>query len=243
MNGELKTLTPEPMAMPTPTPTPMLMLQMAIQQGADLEKMTKLMDLQERWEANEARKAFTAAMTEFKQNPPRIVKDKQVAFGQTKYKHAELDQVSEVIGEALCRVGITHRWNVEQTDLQIKVTCVLTHSQGHSEQVSISAPPDSSGQKNAIQGIASAVSYLQRYTLLAASGTATGEGDNDGRTVSDMPEGIFQGHLKAINEAKDGEALLAVYTKAYRASANDRITQKALIDAKDKRKAELRGAK
>ena len=34
--------------------TPMAMLQIAVQQGADLEKLEKLMALQERWEATEA---------------------------------------------------------------------------------------------------------------------------------------------------------------------------------------------
>ena len=222
-------------------PTPMLLLQMAMTQGADLDKMQKLMELQERWEANEARKAFVAAMSKFKENPPIIIKDKQVAFGNTKYKHAELDQVCSVIGHALSEVGISHRWTTFQVDGVIRVTCILTHVLGHSEQVTLEAPPDTSGQKNSIQAVASAVTYLERYTLLAATGMATGEGDNDGGGFG-MPEDTFQSHLKAIREAANIEQLQKVYATAYSAAKSDKPTQAAIIKAKDERKAQLRSA-
>jgi hypothetical protein len=41
-----------------------------------------------------------------------------------------------------------------------------------------------SGSKNAIQAIGSAVTYLQRYTLLSATGLAAKNGDNDGADAS-----------------------------------------------------------
>ena len=43
-------------------PTPMSILAKAVEMGADVDKLTKLMDLQERWERNEAKKAFDAAL-------------------------------------------------------------------------------------------------------------------------------------------------------------------------------------
>ena len=53
--------------------------------------------------------------------------------------------------------------------------------------------PDTSGSKNSIQAISSAVTYLQRYTLLAATGLSTselGNLDNDGRgTGAETPAG------------------------------------------------------
>jgi hypothetical protein len=47
-------------------PTPMVLLQMAMSQNADIEKLSKLMDLHERWEKTEARKAFDHAFAAFK---------------------------------------------------------------------------------------------------------------------------------------------------------------------------------
>ena len=119
-------------AEPAPV-TPLSMLQIAVQRGASIEQMAQLMDLQERHERNEARKAFVVALNAFKADPPDITKNKLVSFttskGTTSYKHATLDQVSRVIGAALAKVGISHRWDTEQLEGgRIRVTCVLTHS-------------------------------------------------------------------------------------------------------------------
>ena len=184
MNWLAKTESSE---VPTVQITPMEMLEIAVKNDAPLEKLEKLMDLQERWEANEARKAFVVAMTRFKANAPQLFKDKHVSFVSqrtnktTEYDHATLDQVCSVVGKALSVNGISHSWNVEQFDnAGIKVTCILTHEKGHSESVPMQTMPDDSGGKNNIQAIGSAVTYLQRYTLLAATGLATQDQDNDG---------------------------------------------------------------
>ena len=164
--------------------TPMGMIELAVTKGASVDQLTKLMDLQDRWQATEARKAFVAALNQFKADPPVLVKSKAVSFGagKTSYKHATLDQVSSVIGAALSKVGIAHRWETEQLEGgMIRVTCVLTHELGHSERVPLMASPDTSGSKNAIQAVGSTVTYLQRYTLLAATGMAVQDQDDDGR--------------------------------------------------------------
>ncbi len=170
--------------------TPATMLQTAVEQGADLDKLEQLMGLHERWEANEARKAFVVAMTAFKENPPKITRDRHVNFttpkGTTDYKHASLDQVSASIGKALGEHGIVHDWETEQLDGGlIKVTCVLTHCMGHTKRVSLQSSPDQTGNKNNIQAIGSATSYLSRYTLLLAVGMAAQ--DDDGQTAE--PDG------------------------------------------------------
>lgn len=165
--------------------TPMAMVQYALANGADMSKLEKLIDLAERWDATQARKAFTAAMAEFKQNPPEILKDKHVAFntskGITEYDHATLGNVVGQIVKRLADVGISHSWKIDQSS-RIKVTCILTHRDGHSEITEMSASADDSGGKNSIQAIASTKSYLERYTLLAATGLATNDdSDDDGR--------------------------------------------------------------
>lgn len=165
--------------------SPSALLRIAIEQGADLDRMERLMVLQERWEANEARKAFVNAMAAFKAEPLVIYKRKQVGYTTKEgafvgYKHAELSDVTAEVVPAMARHGLSHRWDVGQLSGQISVNCIVTHALGHSERVSMEAPPDASGKKNAIQAVASTVSYLQRYTLLAATGMATTGMDDDG---------------------------------------------------------------
>lgn len=166
--------------------TPMDMLRVAIDKGADLDKLQQLMALQERWEANEARKAYVAAMNAFKSNPPEVFKSAHVSFttakGTTEYDHAKLEDAVDAISSALSKNGLSFRWDCEQMEGgTVKVTCVITHVLGHSERVSLQAGRDDSGGKNNIQALASTVTYLQRYTLFSATGLAAKGMDDDGR--------------------------------------------------------------
>lgn len=169
-----------------PAITPMQMLQIAIEKGADLEQLQKLMDLQERWEANQARKAYTAAMTSFKLSPPTVIKNKHVGFGGTRgggrtdYDHATLDQVVAVVAPALSKHGLSHGWTYTQEPAELAVTCVVTHKGGHSESVTLRGPHDNSGSKNPVQAICSTKTLLERYTLLGITGLAAADQDNDG---------------------------------------------------------------
>jgi hypothetical protein len=177
---------------PAPLPTtPATLLALAVQQGAGMDTLERLMALAERHDANEARKAYVAAMADFKAEPMRIGKNKHVSFktssGTTEYDHAELADVTDVVVPRLAKHGFSHGWTVSQEGGGITVACKITHRLGHFEVVEMKAPPDSSGGKNGIQAIASTKTYLERYTLLAATGLATGGQDDDGRSAYEEP--------------------------------------------------------
>lgn len=227
-------------------PTPMDLLQLAMSQGADLDKLSKLMNLQERWQATEARKAFVVAMNEFKKAPPTIVKNKHVSFqtakGRTEYDYAPLSDVCAAVIIGLSKQGISHHWTVEQPrDGWIKVTCILTHESGHSEQTSLMGQADPSGGKNDIQALGSAVTYLQRYTLLSATGLAAGDMDTDGRAQIVPASVNISEKVEWILCAKDMDELKRIYHDAYQAAVahGDKAAMSAIIQAKDQRKREL----
>jgi len=161
--------------------SPAEMIKAAVNSGADLDKLEKLLSLQERWEANEARKAYHRAMADFKSENIEIDKDREVAYGNTKYSHATLANVVKTITKGLSKHGLSATWKTDQTDKKISVTCKITHVMGHSEDTTLSADPDTSGSKNSIQAIGSTITYLERYTLLAATGLATAEQDDDAK--------------------------------------------------------------
>lgn len=215
----MSNLVPAKDDLPSVEVTPMHMLQLAVQQGANVDQLTKLMDLQERFEATEARKAFVSALNKFKESPPSLTKNKAVDFqtqkGRTHYRHATLDNVSSIIGEALSKVGISHRWDTEQLEGGlIRVTCVLTHERGHSERTPLQAKPDESGNKNSIQAVGSTVTYLQRYTLLAATGMAVSDGsDDDGRQGKKLPDNTIEDFKVAISELTGEEDAKKLWQK------------------------------
>jgi len=184
------------------TKSPAELISMAVSSGADLEKLEGLLTLQERWEAGQAKKAYHKAMAQFKLNAPKIDKDKEVAYNSTKYKHASLGNVSEKINKVLSEHGLSASWTTHQ-NAEIQVTCKITHELGHSEETTLSAKADTSGAKNAIQAIGSAITYLQRYTLLSLTGLATFE-DDDGKLASaqTITDEQFQTLLEWIASAK-----------------------------------------
>lgn len=170
--------------------TPADLLTLALNNGADLDRLERLMTMQQAWEADQARKAYVDDMARFKAEPIEIGKDRHVSYRKkdgtlTEYDHASIGNVTATICAALARNGFAHRWITEQQDARIVVTCVITHRLGHSESTTLRAGADDSGGKNSIQAIASTVTYLQRYTLLSATGLATSDGDDDGRAGGD----------------------------------------------------------
>jgi len=159
-------------------------VEMALQSG-DMEKLEKMLELKERFDKEEARKAFTAALAAFKSEDVNIVKDRNVSFktnaGVTSYAHASLGNIVKISVPIMSKHGLSHRWLTEQLDGGIiRVTCVLTHKGGHSESTSLQAAPDDSGKKNNIQRVSSTITYLERYTYLAITGLAVEEQDDDG---------------------------------------------------------------
>jgi len=169
------------------------MLAMAVEANADPERLDKLMDLQLKWEANEARKAYSVAMAEFRTNCPAINKTKRVGYeaknggNRTDYTHAGLSETLEQIKTVMSACGLSHSWRTSQEGGLVRVRCIVSHAMGHAEETSLSAPPDTTGNKNPIQQVASTVTYLERYTLFAILGLASQDQDDDGAGAAPVP--------------------------------------------------------
>jgi len=173
---------------------------------ADIEKLAGLLAIKERWDATEAKKAYHAAMSEFKRNPPTILKDKRVSFqtnkGLTEYDHATIGNVVKQIIAALAEHDLSHSWSTEQLDGgQVAVTCTITHKLGHSESVTLKAGRDESGGKNNIQALGSAITYLQRYTVLAITGLAVEDGSDDDGQATDTKQDLLDEWIYKANGA------------------------------------------
>lgn len=162
--------------------TPPQLVALAIKSGAGMDQLERLMALQERWEANEARKAYDTAFSAFKAEAVVIVKNRAVTAGPLSgKKYAELFAVVNAVTPALSKHGLSAQWKLTKDEPNwLEVTCTLRHVGGHSESVSMGGPPDTGGAKNAIQARASTVSYLERYTLKAITGLSEQDDDDDG---------------------------------------------------------------
>ncbi len=162
----------------------MRLIQMAVESGADIIYVEKLMDLHERHEANQARKDYNGAMSKFQGLLPVIEKNGIVDYtsskGRTFYDYAKLEDIAKGIRPALKETGISYRFTQSQDNGWITVVCIVTHVSGHFELSQLTSQPDVSGGKDPLKAIASAISYLRRYTLTGSLGIVVGGEDDDG---------------------------------------------------------------
>lgn len=216
-------------------PNPMALLQMALSQNLDTERLSKFMDLADRWERNEARKAFTEAMTAFKGEAIRVTKDRENKQYASKY--TSLGNMVNTVIPYLSKHGLSHRWEIDQTQ-GIKVTCIITHIMGHSESVPMIVPPDTSGAKNPIQQVKSAITYAKACTFESICGLASTDAnvDDDGNGTGD---GELSERLEWIANCKDVPELERIFKDAYKKYEKNDNAKKSLIAAKDRRKADL----
>jgi ERF superfamily len=163
--------------------TPMDMLNRAVQSGADIDMIEKLLNLQERWEASNARKAFDNAMAAAKAEIPTITKNRVVDFtsakGRTNYRYEDLGEIAKIVDPILAKHGLFYRYRTtSNVNEPVTVTCIVSHRDGHFEENTLCAGRDESGNKNSIQAIGSTSTYLQRMTLKAALGLAVSNDDD-----------------------------------------------------------------
>lgn len=163
------------------TTSPMQLIEVAVNANADIDKLERLMGLQERWEQNNAKKEFFAAMSKFNAECPTIVKRKKAHNSF----YAPLGDIHAQIKETLVSCGLSFRFEQDHSN-GITVSCLVSHASGHTEKATMTAQADTSGSKSPIQAIASTVTYLQRYTLCSALGITTADEDMDGRIDSGL---------------------------------------------------------
>ena len=148
----------------------------AMNPDADMAKLEKMLDMQERILDREARMAFDAALAQMQTELPAVEK---LAEGHNS-KYAKFEHVLSAIKPSLQKHGfsITHRVKVEGG--AVLVTAILGHKAGHREETTLALPPDTSGSKSAVQAIGSSTEYGRRYTMNTLLGIATKDADKDG---------------------------------------------------------------
>lgn len=216
--------------------TPMEMLSRALERGADIGILEKLMDLQERHEKNEGRKAFDEAMAAASAEIPVIAKTREVDFttskGRTNYRYEDLATIAATVNPILSKHGLSYRFRTTSAiNEPIVVTCIVSHRLGYSEENTLSAGRDDSGNKNSIQAIGSTLTYLQRMTLKAALGLAAAADDDAKASESNDPQ---------ITE----EELVALRTRIDETKADtERLCETLKVDAlPDLRQSQLKAA-
>jgi hypothetical protein len=202
----------EPVTDLQPATTPMQLMQAMIERGTDPDQLEKMLALQERWEAGQARKAFAAAMAHFQANCPTILKSKKA----DRYNYAPLDEILRTIRPHLESAGLSVVFDTRTADGLITALCTVTHSDGHSTTSEFSAPIDPAMKVNDTQKAGSANSYAKRYALCNALNLVGSEFDDDAFSAG-QPEQVVETataeQLAMIQEYRDADQIPDVTLK------------------------------
>lgn len=172
--------------------------------AVDMDKMERLMAMHERIVARTAHAAYTAALALMQPELPIItergaIKNRE---SQVQSTYAKWEDINEAIKPILARHGFALSFKTGDEGGKVKVTGILGHKDGHSEETSMLLPADTSGSKNAVQALGSSTSYGKRYTASALLNlTSRGEDDDGkkggaGETISEEQEA----NIKALME-------------------------------------------
>lgn len=177
----------------------------ALNPEVSVEKMERLLDMQERVQAKRAEAEFNAAMARCQAELPRILKN--AANETTRSTYANLEAVNRAITPVYTREGFALSFNNPSGAPEgfYRVTCTVMHRAGHRQDYQVDVPADSVGMKGTVNktpthAFGSSMSYGRRYlTMLIFNLTTTNE-DDDGQTAG----------AETITEAQvaDLEALL-----------------------------------
>lgn len=192
---------PQQLAQRDPAPMYSMIERAARDPAVDIDKLERLMLMQERAIAREAKASYDAAMAELQPKLPSVGERGNAAG---RYTYALWEDINAAIKPVLMEHGFALTFRTDFTN-GITVTGVLSHRAGHREETSITLPADPSGGKNAVQAVASSVSYGKRYTAGALLNLTSHGEDDDGNSAGE-PDPLAD-WLQAIGACADAKEL------------------------------------
>lgn len=164
---------------------------------ADMDKLSAMLDMQERVLNRNAKQSFTADLAAMQAELPLVGK---AGKGHNEAKYAKLEDINEAIRPTLQKYGFAVTFRTKQSDKTLTVTAILSHRMGHSEETDLILPLDTSGSKNAVQAVGSTISYGKRYALCLLLNISTGD-DTDGNLPKQQQKTVGEEEIKHLRNA------------------------------------------
>lgn len=152
---------------------------LALDPRCDMEKLERLMALQERMEAKSALEAFNAAFAEMQCEMPSV--EKRTQNTHTKKMYADLDDINFAVRPIMAKFGFGVSFKIVNQAHGVSITGILMHKGGHREETTMLLPLDKGAQRSAVQEVGSTTTYGKRYVMCALLNITSGDDvDNDG---------------------------------------------------------------
>lgn len=153
----------------------------AMNPAVDIDKMERLLQMQERILDRESKSAYTADFAAMQPELPSIA---ERGKGHGTITYALWEHINDAIKPVLAKHGFALSFKVDDHEKGIEVTANLSHRGGHSESTHKVFPADTSGSKNAIQSHGSSISYGKRYLASALLNLTSHAEDDDGMSAN-----------------------------------------------------------
>jgi len=191
---------------------PGAMIIQMLEHGLDTGKIEKMLELQERWEANEARKAFYDGMSHAQAEMPTVAEDK--FNDQTKSRYSSYKALAAACKPVYTRHGLSLIFYETDCpkDGHIRVNVDVVHRMGHKETYHTDIPDDVTGiagkrNKTDTHGKGSSFSYGRAYLMKLVFNLPTGD-DDDGNAAGSQPVELISeenaAHLLELGEVAPG---------------------------------------
>lgn len=152
----------------------------AMNPEVDIDKMERLLQMQERVLDRQAAADYSAAMAGMQTEIPSIAERGKTNNG----RYATLEDIVDTVRPIMQKHGFAVSFRIKTIDKGVEITGVLMHRGGHREETSMLLPADTSGNKNAVQAFGSTVSYGKRYVLCSLLNITTRGQDDDGNAAA-----------------------------------------------------------
>lgn len=222
-----------------------------------LDRLERLMAMQDKMRADRARDAFTLAMSQMQPELPTVDKNGAIViYAKDDVKRekppiqstsfATWEDINEAIRPFLGKYGFSLSFKAERVGDQVVISGILKHRDGHQETTTLPLALDTTGSKNNVQAVGSSISYGKRYTagmLLNINSRAKHEADDDGKAAgapacidADQAQTLREkieltnSNLKVFLDLAGAESLETI-----RADKYDMLTQK--LEAKARKEA------
>jgi hypothetical protein len=203
----------------------------ALNPDVDAAKMDQLFALQEKVLSRNARTEYFRALAMMAGAMPAIAENGK---GHNGTKYAKWEDIQSAITPVLGQYGFALSFRTKVEDKAIRVTAILAHREGHTEENELLLPADNSGSKNAVQAVGSSITYGFRYTACALLNIQTGITDDDGRAGGGDPEPDEDAVQAFVAKVDKHKASLPRLLKAVGAETIHGLTPKQLRDANGK---------
>ena len=204
----------------------------AISKGLPVETMEKLFNLREKVKAEYAREEFMKAMANFQKECPIIEKTNAVKnkSGQVVYHFANLGDIVSQVKTPLGENNLSYDFITEDLKDFLKVTCVVTHSLGHSKESSFQIPIGTESYMTDVQKYGARVTFAKRYAFCNALGILTNDEDTDSKEdeKTKIPEDIAN-KVTSATTVKDLEVIWNTHKGLGKEFAKMVVEQKAFI--------------